>query len=127
MLPQPGGVDVVARIAGYEVVVGGVVQPPEAERRAEVISLGGVVEHDVEEDLESGAVEGVDHGLELGDLAAGPPGPHRSRVGVVGREVADGVVSPVVGEAPIRGGRTRGRSGGPGAARPRLRPSRPGE
>ena len=36
-----------------------------------MVALGGVVEHHVEHDLEACAVQGVDHGLELGDLAAG--------------------------------------------------------
>ena len=43
------------------------------------------------------------HGLELVHLAAGPvPGAHRGRVGGVRREVADGVVAPVVGQPALQ-------------------------
>ena len=91
-----GGVDVAAGIAGFEPVVRGVVQAAEAEGGAHVVGLGGVVEDDVEDHLDARRVQGVDHGLELGDLAAGPPGPHRRGIPVVRREVADGVVAPVV-------------------------------
>ena len=40
-----------APVVGVQAVVRGIVQAPEAQRRAEVIGLGGVVEHDVEQYL----------------------------------------------------------------------------
>ena len=100
--PQPGRVDVAARIVRLESVVGLVVQPAVTQRRARVVALGGVVEHDVEQHLEPGGVQGVDHGLELGDLPARVSGPHCGGVAGVRGEVADGVVAPVVGQAAIR-------------------------
>ena len=72
-----------------------------AQRRPAVVALGGVVEHDVEQDLEAGGVQRLDHRLELGHLAAGPAGADGGRVAVVGGEEADGVVAPVVGQPPL--------------------------
>ena len=46
-------------------------------------------------------MQGGDHGLELGHLAAGAAGPDGGRVAVVGGEEADGVVAPVIGEPPL--------------------------
>jgi hypothetical protein len=77
-LPQTCGIDVLAQIARFEAVVGGVVQTSVAERGAEGTCLGRVVEDYVEQDLEPGAVQGVDHCFELTDLAPGPAGPHGS-------------------------------------------------
>ena len=58
-------------LAGYEPVVRGVVQAAKTERRPVRVALGRVVEHDVEHDLESSTVQGVDHGPELIDQALG--------------------------------------------------------
>jgi hypothetical protein len=66
--PQPGRVDVAARIVRLESVVGLVVQPAVTQRRARVVALGDVIEHNVEQHLEPDGVQGVDHCLELGDL-----------------------------------------------------------
>ena len=93
-----------------------------AQRRAAVVALGGVVEDDVEDDLEAGAVQGVDHRLELGDLAPGPAGADRGRVAVVGGEEADGVVAPVVRQAPLARGTPRARSGAPGSSSTAVTP-----
>jgi hypothetical protein len=60
-------------------VVGRVIQPAVTQRRAGMGTLGGVVEHDIQH-LESGGTQGVDHGLELGDLSARVPGPYGDRV-----------------------------------------------
>jgi hypothetical protein len=70
-----------------------------AQCRAEVVALGGVVEHHVEDDLEAGRVERVDHRLELGDLPTTPAGADRGRVAGVWREEPDRVVAPVVRQA----------------------------
>ena len=58
-----------------------------------VVALCRVVVDDVEDDLDVGGVQGLDHRLELGHLSAGFL---RGRVGVMRREVADRVVAPVV-------------------------------
>ena len=91
-------VDVAREVVRFEPVVGAVVEAAEAERGAVLVALRGVVEDDVEDDLEAAGVECVDHRLELRHLAAGPPGGDGRGVGVVGGEEADGVVAPVVGE-----------------------------
>ena len=61
-------VHVVARAVGHEPVVGGVVDAAEGQRRTQVIALCRVVVDDVEDHLDSGLVQRLDHGLELGDL-----------------------------------------------------------
>jgi hypothetical protein len=62
-----------------------------------------VIEHHVQDDLEPGLVHRPHHGLELVHLAAAPvPGAHRGGVGGVRREVADGVVAPVVGQPALQ-------------------------
>ena len=91
----PGVVDVVAPGRRVEPVVGGVVDAAEAERRAEVVALAGVVVDDVEDDLDARVVEPLDHRLELAHRLAG------GAVADVGREEADGVVAPVVGEPAL--------------------------
>ena len=86
-------VHVAARVVGQQPVVGLVVQAAQRQRGAGRSALGGVVVDDVEDDLEARRVERFDHGLELVDLLPARPG---RRVLGVGREVADGVVTPVV-------------------------------
>ena len=66
-----GVVHVVARALRHEAVVGGVVDAAETERRPQVIALRRVVVDHVEDHLDAGLVEGLDHGLELGDLGSG--------------------------------------------------------
>jgi hypothetical protein len=90
-----GVVQVVAGLVRLQLVVGSVVDAAEGEGRAEVVALGGVVVDDVEDHLEAGGVERLDHRLELADRTA-----RRPVVGEVGRggEEADRVVAPVVGQ-----------------------------
>ena len=52
-----GVVDVEARVLGGQAVVGRVVDAAEAERRPEVVALGGVVVDHVEDHLDAGAVQ----------------------------------------------------------------------
>ena len=73
-------------------------QSPPGDGRAGDGLLGGVVVHDVEEDLDPRRVQQLDHALELAQhlvrvIAA--------RVGRVRREVADRVVAPVVGQPEL--------------------------
>ncbi len=92
----PRVVHVVAAILGDEVVVGRVVEALEVQVRPEVVALRGVVVDDVEDHLEAGGVERLDHLLELAHLAAAVVG--RGVLGVR-REEAVGVIAPVVAEA----------------------------
>ena len=64
----------------------------------EVVALGGVVVDHVEDHLDAGAVQRLDHPLELAHLVAAAAGG-----GVLGvrREVADRAVAPVVRQPPV--------------------------
>jgi hypothetical protein len=64
-----GVVDVVARLVGQQAVIGGVVDAAEGQGRPEVVAFRGVVVDDVQDDLDAGAVQAPDHGLELADRA----------------------------------------------------------
>ena len=75
VFPQPEVVRVELLVVGLEVVVDVVVEALEADRRALVVAFAGVVEDDVEDDLDAGLVEGLDHVPELADLAS----PRRAR------------------------------------------------
>ena len=66
--------------------------PLKRQRRPEVVAFGGVVVDHVEDDLDAGVVEALDHGLELADRAA-------CQVARLGREEADRVVAPIVAQA----------------------------
>ena len=100
----PGVVHVVAGIVGYEVVVGRVVEALEVQRRPEMVALGRVVVDHVEDHLEAGGVERLDHRLELAHLAAAIVG---DRVIGVRREVAVGVIAPVVAKPGLEQVRAR--------------------
>ena len=78
------GVVVVAPVAVDEPVVRRVVDPLEREHGTEVVALRGVVVDDVEDDLDAGRVQGLDHPLELLDLLTLLP---RRRILVVRRQV----------------------------------------
>ena len=69
-----GVVHVVLLLGRVQQVVGVVLEPLEADRRAEVVALAGVVEDDVEDHLDAGLVQRLDHVAELGDLLALAPG-----------------------------------------------------
>ena len=90
-----GVVHVEARRLRDEPVVALVVDAAEAEHRPEVVAFGGVVVDDVEDHLDAGAVQRLDHPLELAHLVA------RRRVERVRREVADARVAPVVGQPAV--------------------------
>ena len=93
VLPVPGEVHVVARVVRDEPVVGGVVDALEGQHRPQVVALGGVVVDDVEDHLDAGAVQRLDHPLELAHLLAAAP---VAAYAAVRGEVADRAVAPVV-------------------------------
>ncbi len=84
-----------AGVVGKGPVVRGVVDALHRQHRPEVVALGGVVVDDVEDDLDAGPVQRLDHPLELADLCAA-----LARGGVAGvrGEETHGAVAPVVGE-----------------------------
>ncbi len=96
-------VHVVALVVLDEPVVRRVVDPLEAQRGSEVVSLGGVVVDDVEDDLDTGRVHGLDHALELLHLLAQPlAAARRGGVGLLRREEGEGVVAPVVAQPLVQ-------------------------
>ena len=86
-------VDVATEIFGIEPVVRGVVDALQRQHRPEVVTLGGVVVDDVEDHLEPRVVQPPHHPFELAHLLPALTG---AAVLVVGREVRDRVVTPVV-------------------------------
>ena len=97
MLPQPEKFRY--RPVRAEHVIEFVVQAAEGVGSAAVVALAGVVEDDVEDDLDAGGVKGPDHVAELVDLAvlAAAGG-----VGRLGRREGDAVVAPEVPQ-PLAG------------------------
>ena len=65
---RAGVVHVEPRVLRHEPVVALVVDAAEAEHRAEMVALGGVVVDDVEDHLDAGAVQRLHHALELAHL-----------------------------------------------------------
>ena len=88
-----GVVHIVAAVVRYEPVVRGVVDATEAQCRSEVAAFGRVVVDDVEDDLDAGRVQRLDHGLEIAVGLAG------GGIELLRGEVADRVVAPVVPQA----------------------------
>ncbi len=89
-----GVVEIAPRLR-IEQVVGRVVEPAPAEGRAALVALAGVVEDDVEDDLDARLVQGLHHLLELAhDLAAGPG----TRVRGLGGEEGHRLVAPEVAQ-----------------------------
>ncbi|MDQ1176777.1 hypothetical protein QE416_001513 [Microbacterium sp. SORGH_AS 421] len=88
-----GVVGVVALVVVFEAVVRLVVDAAHRQGRAHVVALGGVVVDHVEDDLDAGGVQSLDHGLELLHLLTVVAG---RGVGVLRGEERDGVVAPVV-------------------------------
>ncbi len=98
--PAAGGVDV--RTVFELAVVERVVDAAEAGARPAEALLAGVVVHDVEDHLETGLVQQLDHAFELGEHGLGPAAAGGlGRVGGVRGEEVEGVVSPVVGQAAL--------------------------
>ena len=89
-----GDVDVLP--AAVEAVVGALVEAAPRERHHVAGVLGGVVVDDVEQHLDAGGVQVLDHGLELVEHALRVG---RRGVGGVGGEEAHRVVAPVVPQA----------------------------
>ena len=59
-----------------------------------MVALGGVVVDHVDHHLDAGIVQAADHGLPLGQVAGG-------QIARLGREEADRVVAPVVGQLAL--------------------------
>jgi hypothetical protein len=77
---RPRVVHVEAGIVLHQAVVGRVVDPLERERGAQVVPLGGVVVHHVQDHLDAGRVQPPHHLLELAHLAAAVAAPGVARV-----------------------------------------------
>ena len=92
-ITSAGVVHVVCLVVLDQPVVGGVVNPAEAQGRAQVVALSGVVVHHVQDDLDARVMVAAHHVLKLrhGTFRALGRG-----VFPVGGEKPQGVVSPVV-------------------------------
>ncbi len=94
-----------ARVVGVagavvlEDVVGHVVEPAKAQRRPVVVALGGVVEDDVENDLDARSMQRLDHVAEFVDR---PQGILPRAVRLMRREERDRRVAPVIDESRRR-------------------------
>ena len=64
VLPRAAVVGV-ARAVWFEDVVGAIVQTAKAQRRPLMVAFGGVIEHDVENDLDARPVQRLDHVAKL--------------------------------------------------------------
>ncbi len=95
---RPRVVHVVAPVVRHEPVVRRVVDALEREHGPEVVPFGRVVVHHVEDHFDARGVQRLDELLELLHLLAALAG---GRVLVVGGKIADGVVAPVVAQAPL--------------------------
>ena len=84
-----GEVHVEPAVLGRQHVIRDVVDPLHRQGRPEVVPLGRVVVDHVEDHLDPGLVEGLDHRLELAHGV-------RSGIAIIGREEPEAVVAPVI-------------------------------
>ncbi len=91
-------VHVIARVLGRKHVVRRVVHPSPGERRPQLVPLGRVVVHHVQNHLDPRRMQTPDHRLEL---LNGVQGVVRRRVSGIRREEPQGVVTPVVDQSPF--------------------------
>ena len=88
-----GEIQIEARIVRMHPVVSEVVDPAEAERRAEMISFRGMIVNHIENYFDAGRVQIAHHRFELGDLFAHLPA---ARIRRVRCKKSDCVVAPVI-------------------------------
>src|SRR5712691_11074676 len=86
----------VTRLIRVEDVVRRIFEPAETEGRTLVIAFGRMVEYHIEDDLDAGAMQRLDH---IPKLVQGPEGVLAGTVRVVGGEERHRTVAPVVDEA----------------------------
>ena len=97
-ISRPGVVHVIAGIVGDQAIIGGIVNALERKHGAQVIALCGMVVDDIEDHLDASLVQGLHHLLELLHLL---PPLASAGVFVMGGKIADGIVTPVVAQAPL--------------------------
>ena len=85
-------IGIISRLTRHQAVIAGIVQPAKAQRRAKVIGLGGVVIDHVQNDLDAHFMQPLDHIAETRTA-------RRPEIPRLGREKADGVISPIVAQA----------------------------
>src|ERR1700687_5803705 len=86
-------IHVVARLPLDSPVVCRVVDPPKANRRAQMVALRSVVVNYIENDLETSTVQSTNHVLEFSNLIASRTCRGEARIG---RKKSQRIVSPVV-------------------------------
>src|SRR5262245_39923579 len=94
-VPTAGVVDVPALMLPLQAVIGGVINAPQAEWGAQVIAFASMIVDDVEDDLEAGTMQGLDHGFELHHLLADNP---CAGVARLRRKEAEGTIPPVIAQ-----------------------------
>src|SRR5580692_6554892 len=93
-----GVIHVVARLVRHQPVIRSIVDALKTQYWAQMVALGGVVIHYVENHLDAGGVEGFDHALELAHLFAAVTSARVPRFR--GKEI-DRIVTPIIPEAPL--------------------------
>ena len=93
-IPAAAEVHVAPGVILPQPVVRGIIDPPEAQSRPQVVALDGVVVHHVDDHLDPGRVQRFHHRLEFGYLAT--VAASGSGIAVVRGEIADGVIAKVV-------------------------------
>ena len=94
-----GEIHVVARVVLDQAVIGGIVHPAQSQGRPHLVAFTGVVVNHIQNHLDAGAVQRLDHLLELAHLlalvAAG------AVAGVGGKEIQR-IVTPIVAQPGVR-------------------------
>ena len=93
-----GIVHMVATIRLCKLVIGGIIDAPHGEGRSQLVSLRGMVVHDIKDDFDPSLMQPRHHHLELmnGVLLS-----MRGRVPAGRSKIAHGVIAPVVRKSPI--------------------------
>ena len=89
-----GRVLVLTWVARMETVIAGIVDAAKTQGRTGAIAFAGMIEDDVENDLDPGGVECFDRGLELTPRIGGA-------IAGIGQEKAEAVIAPIVRLAPL--------------------------
>src|SRR5258707_2685309 len=93
-VPAAGEILVIARLIPIEPIIRGVVDAAKAQRRSEVIAFGRVIVDDVENDLYPGVVQPRDGQAKAVKRSI-------QSVAYLGREEAQGIISPIIVQAVL--------------------------
>ena len=88
-----GVVDVVAAV-GLEPVIGRIVDAPEAQGRPHLVALGSMVVDHIQQHLDAGIMQALDHGFEFTQIAA-------AQITWLRGKEAQGAITPVVAQPTV--------------------------